>query len=139
MKPYTKVSVNGTFDILHKGHALLLKKAFESDYVLVGLTSDGFCKIKKNVRPYNLRYNDLKKYLDSYFNKSYEIIKIDDIYGYAIYIEDLEAIIVSEETYPNAVKINDIREKKHMKKLDIVKIAMLKDKTGVISSSRLRK
>ncbi|TRO46069.1 phosphopantetheine adenylyltransferase, partial [Candidatus Bathyarchaeota archaeon] len=45
MKKFRKVAVGGTFDELHKGHRVLLVKAFEvGENVLIGLCTDDFVK-----------------------------------------------------------------------------------------------
>ena len=44
-KLFETVAVGGTFDLFHKGHLTLLRKAFEiGDHVLVGLCSESFLK-----------------------------------------------------------------------------------------------
>ena len=42
-RPFKLVGVAGTFDMLHKGHKALLRKAFEvGERVVIGLTTDEF-------------------------------------------------------------------------------------------------
>jgi pantetheine-phosphate adenylyltransferase len=64
---------------------------------------------------------------------------ISDKYGPTL-IEDFDVIIVSPETYNNAVEINDKRIKKGKKPMKIIKIpyALAKDGT-IISTSRIIK
>jgi len=64
---------------------------------------------------------------------------LEDPYGTTIYDGDFEAIVVSEETEPTAVKINEIRISKGMKPLDIVVVSFVLAYDGnPISSTRIR-
>ncbi len=45
MAKFDLIATGGTFDIIHKGHIELLKKAFEiSSNTIIGLTSDDFAE-----------------------------------------------------------------------------------------------
>ena len=64
MKKFRKVAVGGTFDEFHKGHKVLLMKAFEiGEHVLIGLCTDTFVeKMGKphETAPYEERLKDLR-------------------------------------------------------------------------------
>jgi len=139
-KKYNKIAVGGTFDKFHEGHQRLLKKAFElSDQVLIGVTSDEFARYKGKIDPCSQRMSNLKKTLKKYEGK-YKVSRLDDSCGPAIQEEDIEALVVSEETEPTAHLINDIRKKKGMKPLEIITIGMVLAEDGKpISSTRIRK
>jgi pantetheine-phosphate adenylyltransferase len=71
---------------------------------------------------------------------NYDIKELNDPYGTTIYDEEIDAIVVSEETEPTALKINRIRHEKGMKALDILTIGMVLAEDGrPISSTRIRK
>ena len=73
------------------------------------------------------------------FTGNYIVSRLDDACGQAIDEEDIEALVVSEETEPSAEMINEIREKRGMKPLDIITIDMvLADDGKPISSTRIR-
>ncbi len=137
---YRKVAVGGTFDKFHEGHQRLLGKAFQiSDTVLIGVTSDEFARYKGEIEPCNQRMSKLKKTLEE-FGGDYSMSRLDDPCGPAIIEEDIEALVVSEETEPTALRINHIRKKKGMKPLDIITINMVLAEDGKpISSTRIRK
>jgi pantetheine-phosphate adenylyltransferase len=139
-KIYKKVAVGGTFDKFHQGHQRLLRKAFEiSDEVLIGVTSDEFARTKGKIEPCNTRMSNLKRTLEKFGDKYY-ISRLDDQCGPAIIEDDIEALVVSEETEPTAHKINQIREKRGLKPLDIITIHMVLAEDGKpISSTRIRK
>lgn len=139
-KKYKKIAVGGTFDRFHEGHLRLLSKAFQlSERVLIGVTSDEFARPKGKIEPCNERMSNLKRNLEKYVDK-YLVSRLDDSCGPAIIEEDLEALVVSEETEPTALIINDIRKKKGMKPLDIITIRMVLAEDGKpISSTRIRK
>lgn len=76
-----KVWVNGTFDVLHRGHIELFKYAYGFGDVRVGIdTDDRVKKLKGNNRPVN-KFEDRKvllesiKYIDSVvgFNSNQEL------------------------------------------------------------------
>ena len=68
------------------------------------------------------------------------VIPLNDPYGTTIYDTDFEAIVVSEETEPTAVEINNIRVSKGMKPLDIVVVSFVLAYDGnPISSTRIRR
>jgi pantetheine-phosphate adenylyltransferase len=142
-KPYRKVVVGGTFDRLHLGHKALLRKAFEvGKYVYVGLTSDEMVREKpyaERILPYELRLRDLLKFFAVNGFKNYRVIKIHTAIGFADRLRELEAIVVSEETYKGALIVNRAREERGLPPLDIVTIGLIKSRIGPkISSSLIR-
>jgi len=59
-----KVITYGTFDLLHIGHINILKKAkAHGDYLVVGLSTDSFNRIKHKDAVYS--YQDRKKILEA--------------------------------------------------------------------------
>ena len=67
------------------------------------------------------------------------VIPLDDAYGTTVYDSEFEAIVVSEETEPTAVEINEIRVSKGMKPIDIVVVSFVLAYDGnPISSTRIR-
>jgi len=141
---YRLVICGGTFDRLHEGHKAFLRATFTSgERVIIGLTSYKMIKKKpfsEKIQKYEERLNNLIKFLKE--EKMFEnatIVKIDDPYGPSITMEDAEAIIVTEDVKHTAYEINNIREKRGLKKLDIVIIPFLYDSKGKkISSSQER-
>ncbi|MDR1819230.1 MAG: phosphopantetheine adenylyltransferase [Methanobrevibacter sp.] len=139
-KKYSKVAVGGTFDKFHKGHRKLLETAFKiGEYVVIGVTSTEFAQVKENVEPCSVRMSNLNKFLNRY-NVKFSIFKLDDPLGSTIYDDDFDAIVVSEETKPTAIKINEIRKEKNMIPLKIFVINYVIAEDGIpISSTRIRK
>ena len=143
MKKYTKVCLGGTFDRIHIGHEKLLKIAFEvGDEVIIGLTSD--TKAKKGrgnekLSSFKNRYTNLETFLTKKFDNNFSIVKLDDDWGPGALDEDLDAIIVSEETEKVASELNKKRALEGLNPLDIVTVSLILDKKGEkISSTRIR-
>ena len=140
---YRVVAVGGTFDHLHAGHEALLSKAFEvGKIVLIGVSSDDFVRrLGKSVdRPYEERVRGLKAYLDANFpDRGYEIAPLDDYFGPRMYDEDVEAIVVSEETAGRVDSVNRVRLDKGLKPLEVIVVGMVLAEDGrPISSTRIR-
>jgi pantetheine-phosphate adenylyltransferase len=145
MKEFRKVAVGGTFDELHRGHRVLLLKAFDlGEHVLVGLSSDEL--VGKLGKPhvtasYEERLRELKAFLEKLgLSERAEIVELTDPYGSSVKDPEIEALFVSEETAPVAVKINERRGKAGMPLLEIVVISMvLSQNCSPISTTRIRR
>jgi pantetheine-phosphate adenylyltransferase len=138
------VGLGGTFDELHKGHRALLKKAFAiGTQIQIGLCTDEFAKkLRKNhkIAPYEERKKELEDFLKK--NKIIDrvkIIPIADSYGPAVTDNNIEAIVVSQETEPTAQAINAKRKENGLQKLQIIVIDMVPAENQVdISTTRIR-
>ncbi|MDR2624304.1 MAG: phosphopantetheine adenylyltransferase [Methanobrevibacter sp.] len=139
-KRYNKVAVGGTFDRFHHGHIKLLGTAFKiGEEVVIGVTSTEFAQIKGNVEPCSIRMSNLNEFLNK-CKDNFSIFKLDDPFGSTISDDDFDAIVVSEETEPTAIKINEIRRKRNMNPLEIFVISYVVADDGIpISSTRIRK
>ncbi len=144
MRKFRKVAVGGTFDELHKGHKVLLLKAFEvGERVLIGLCSDEF--VAKMVKPhitasYKERLKELKAFLrKSGLSKKAEIVSLDDPYGATVTDKCIKALVVSKETEKIAVRINQKRNEAGLPQLEIVTISMVPaENCTPISTTRIR-
>lgn len=137
------VAIGGTFDILHKGHYMLLLKVFEvGRQVIIGVSSDNYATLekKKITNEYSIRQENLKKFIRENFNKSnYSIYQLNDFYGPTVLTRHVEAIVTTKSTKENCVKINELRKSKGMPQLEIILVPLVEDKEGkVISSTRIR-
>jgi len=139
------ITVAGTFDVMHKGHWLLLDEAFHiADRVLVGVTTDRFAAEMKKphyIDPYKVRLAEVREYLkEKGLLKRASFFPLDDAYGPSTNDGGLEGILVSEETEPRAEEINQIRVKKGIKPLLMFVMTMvLADDGKPISSTRVRR
>jgi cytidyltransferase-like protein len=145
-KKFKIVAVGGTFDELHKGHRILLLKAFDvGEKVLVGLSSDEFAeklRREKNhvIACYVKRLVEVKEFLkQNGFLERTEIIPLNDAYGVTLSNAFLDALVVSRETEYMAQEINKQRKKKGLKPLKIIIIEMVPAENCVpISTTRIR-
>ncbi|HZA63968.1 MAG TPA: cytidyltransferase, partial [Nitrososphaeraceae archaeon] len=89
---------------------------------------------------YEERTSNLKEKIKEKFgNVSYEISKLEDIYGPTVIYGDVEAIVSSTETAIKGNLINDIRSRNGLRPLNIISVNMIRAKDGYpISSTRIR-
>jgi len=132
---YSLVAIGGTFDNLHRGHIAIVSKALEvGDEVIIGLTTSRMVKRLEKKHPV-ASYKERKCSLLEYLKKAkaldrVRILPLNDPYGPTVKREDVEAIVVSYETASRADEINQIRKKKGMKLLAIVKVPMVLAENG---------
>ena len=106
-----KVCLGGTFDIIHRGHEVLLNKALDAgDSIIIGLTTDARAKKgreNEDINSYSQREISLYNWLKSKnAEKRVSIVPLDDDWGPGALEEDINSIVVSEETKSVAKKLN---------------------------------
>ena len=144
MKKYKKVAIGGTFDKLHKGHKILLFKAFEiGSHILIGLCSDEFVEKIGKPHPtarFEKRLEELLWFLKkNNFYERAEIIQLNDPFGNTTSNKSIKAIVVSDETKKIAIKINKERIKAGFNPLEIISIDMIPaENHKPISTTRIR-
>jgi inosine/xanthosine triphosphatase/pantetheine-phosphate adenylyltransferase len=134
-----KAAVGGTFNVLHVGHKALISRAFAlADEVIIGISSDRMARAtRKEANPYGRRKEVLEGYAET-FGKPYQIHQIDDIFGPAAHMKDLDFLVASEWSQKNAEVINRERVKKGLSavKIEIVPTVLASDFRPV-SSTRI--
>ena len=139
--------MGGTFDHLHEGHRFLLRTALSiSDKVEIGLTSQDLLKNKQffsKLEDYDTRKANLETFINSITDlRRINVVKIRNWADMDKYAQNPEydGLVVSQETYENALKLNKNREQKGLNSLVLIVIPILKDKDhNKISSTLIRK
>ena len=140
-----KVCLGGTFDIIHRGHEVLLNKALDAgDSIIIGLTTDAKAKKgreNEDINSYSQREISLYNWLKSKNAENrVSIVPLDDDWGPGALEEDINSIVVSEETKSVAKKLNTHRIEAGMPQLEVIIVPMLDASDGSrISSSRIRR
>lgn len=140
-----KVIASGTFDRLHEGHKHFLMSAFLIGYVYIGLTSENMVKNKpysESIQSFETRKNNILQCLTEEgktMNSDYQIIEINDRYGFAIESMEADIIVVTSDTLDTAKEINDIRAELGIYPLDIIEVDLIIKNNKKISSRDLRK
>jgi len=140
-----KIAVGGTFEYFHDGHRLLIKKAFEladedDGEVHIGLTVNEMARQRSRVvDDYEVRKANILHYIETLMipGKHYRIVELIDPYGTTL-TDDYDYIVVSPETYPVALKINELRHDAGRSPIRIVSVEYVLAEDGVpISSTRI--
>ena len=143
MSQFTLVAMGGTFDIIHKGHLTLLAKAFSiSSNVIIGLTSDELAEKrgKKTLNDYKKRFETLMNIIKTNFpNHLFQISKLDNDFGPAVLEENVQALVVSDETGNQGEILNQLRKEKNLTPVKIVIVPMVLAHDGNrISTTRIK-
>ncbi|MFW9877374.1 MAG: pantetheine-phosphate adenylyltransferase [Candidatus Thorarchaeota archaeon] len=141
-----KVGLGGTFDHLHEGHKFLLKTALSvSEFIEIGLTTQNLLENKQftsKLEDYTTREKKIKEFISSFTSiNRINIVEIKDWDDMNKYAQDpeYEGLIVSQETYENALKLNNNREEMGLNPLILIVIPIIKDNNKKkISSTSIR-
>lgn len=151
---YAVTAIGGTFDHLHDGHKILLSLGVfgASHKVIVGITGPKLLTNKKysevletfEERQYRV-VSYLKKVMN--FDLRFEIFQINDVCGPTGYVEDINLLVVSDESSKGGEFVNKTRREKGYKELDIIVIKVIGDENsnennnwqGKLSSTDIRK
>jgi pantetheine-phosphate adenylyltransferase len=137
------VCIGGTFDPLHRGHKVLIKKALEvagsNGSVFIGISSIEMIKNKKEVKPFEERKKAIERFLSKVeLPKNVTIGKIYDKYGPSL-VGNFNVIVVSPETIHTAREINKKRKEIKKKPLKIMEIPfVLAEDNLPIRSTRIK-
>jgi len=143
VRKYKVVAMGGTFDMIHKGHIVLLQHAFVvGEFVIIGVPSDKFvANLGKNIKnDYNTRVANLTKLLQTSFpNRKYDIRQLNEDFGPALYTKEVQALVVSTETEKKGTILNKARAEKGLPPVDVVTVDLVLAQDGKrISSTRIR-
>jgi phosphopantetheine adenylyltransferase len=158
-KRFDNVCVGGTFDHAHAGHRLLLAcaVAVARKRLDVGVTGEALLankKYKEYLQPYAEREQFCKDFIKASAPVGLMVNfgPLDENWPIAATREDVDALVVSEETVEGGEKINEERKKRGFPELELVVVDVLlgRKKTnggeggeesgagGKLSSTRLR-
>lgn len=151
LKIYDYVCLGGTFDDLHNGHKVFLNDALirSKKELVIGVTDVSILKHKilyELINPIENRIENLKEYLNDVNDTiKYNIVPIYDPFGPSIEIEELECLVVSEETLKGGQKVNERRAAKRFAELDLFVTKLVPENAKLnpneenkVSSSNLR-
>ncbi|CAD6191009.1 unnamed protein product [Caenorhabditis auriculariae] len=140
---YKKVVLGGTFDRLHNGHKVLLSKAamLASESITCGVT-DKTMILKKSlfemIEPVEKRIADVVEFVEDVSDTVRVLAEpIPDMYGPSTRVQDLEAIVVSEETRKGGDAVNKKRQENGMSVLDVVVISLVEANDEVMKESKV--
>jgi pantetheine-phosphate adenylyltransferase len=123
----------------------LLAKAFElGELVFVGVAGDRLVsKLNKDhpVRKFALRRRDLRRLLKARgWLRRARITELKDPFGPATRRKCLDALVVSEETRSNGLRINALRRNQGLNTLRLYVVRMVRTKDGLLlSDTRIRR
>lgn len=130
------ICLGGTFSPLHKGHRLLLNTAMANlgdGTLYIGLTGDKFAttgRPDEELMGFGARRDVVEEFLHRSGCRRHRIIEIDRANGIADRSRYLDGIVVSRETYPQALRVNEVRRRNGLPRLLIFTVNIVKNGHG---------
>ncbi|XP_063236707.1 bifunctional coenzyme A synthase isoform X2 [Bacillus rossius redtenbacheri] len=130
-KTYDNVVLGGTFDGLHNGHKILLSEAVLrcNKRITVGVTDMAMIKSKvlwELIEPCSQRISSVEDFLqDVDPSLHYSVVPIDDPFGPTKEDPSFEMIVVSAETQRGGLKVNELRARLGLPRLDVHTVQLL--------------
>lgn len=125
---------------LHSGHRYFLSMAkYYSKEALIGISSDNFVREKKDDWQKIHKFKERTQSVEDFLRKiklKHRIFELNDIFGSAVFNKDIEAILLTEETLENGIKVNKERKRRDLKELDYIVIPYFLNGDGKKISSR---
>eukprot|EP00759_Apiculatamorpha_spiralis_P059144 PhF_6_TR9719/c0_g1_i1/m.14960/K02318/COASY; phosphopantetheine adenylyltransferase / dephospho-CoA kinase len=149
-KMHDHVAMGGTFDRLHGGHKVLLTMScLQSTRKLrIGVTTPAMLTKKKHaelIEPLEIRCQKVLEFVTKIRPElEYDVVPLTEPSGGVNTIPDVLAMVVSPETVPSAIAINETRTKNGLSPVDIVTIEYVGNNASALgddfklSSSALR-
>uniref|UniRef100_A0AC34GCE5 Cytidyltransferase-like domain-containing protein n=1 Tax=Panagrolaimus sp. ES5 TaxID=591445 RepID=A0AC34GCE5_9BILA len=142
-KPFKHVCLGGTFDRLHNGHKVLLSTAaLLSDKITCGVTGGDMNRKKtlyELIEPLDRRIDIVEEFLKDVTDEVtvVDVQEIQDPFGPAIIIKDLDCIVVSDETVKGGQAVNQKRKERGLSELDIQKIELVEGNDEILKEVKL--
>lgn len=142
---FDRVCLGGTFDHLHAGHKRILDFACHAGKELsIGISTDsllGAKHLRHQVQSYEVRKDEVMSYLAEVSPQTkLHFFPLNDIFGIAGDDQMLDAIVVTEETKPNAEKINKKRISRGLPPLMILTVPFYRGPDhNIVRSERIRR
>jgi pantetheine-phosphate adenylyltransferase len=130
------ICLGGTFSPLHRGHRLLLHTAMTNlgtGTLYVGLTNDEFAMTGRSgekLLDFKTRRDTIVAFLHKTGCRRYRIVEIGSANGIADRSAYLDGIVVSRETYPQALRLNEARRRNGLRGLSIFTVNLVKNRQG---------
>ncbi|XP_076750174.1 bifunctional Phosphopantetheine adenylyltransferase - Dephospho-CoA kinase isoform X2 [Xylocopa sonorina] len=149
-KTYKNVILGGTFDRIHNGHKIFLSEAILrcTEKLTVGVTDTNMLSGKllwELIEPCPTRILNLRNFLEDVDTSlTYNVVPIEDMYGPTKFDPTFEMLVVSEETKRGGDKVNEMRKRMNLNRLDIHIVKLICDENhreheeSKISSSNQR-
>ena len=134
--------LGGTFDHLHNGHKKLLMAAVSicKECLIIGVVASDLLRSKGYAYLIQL-IDERKQNVIAYIKAirpdlQLHIETIHDPFGPSIVVDQIGAIVVSSETIPGALKINQLRKQKQLNECQIY--VLRRSNCSTLSSTFLR-
>lgn len=140
---YNTLALGGTFDHLHNGHKDFIKFAAEiSRSLIIGVTDQHMTLNKplhKSIQPVHIRKQTIVNFCKKH-DINARVTTIIDPFGPTLEKSKIQALACTADTLAGADRINEYRDKLHLRELPIHVHKLLKDNLEIdtISSRRIR-